>query len=81
MNIGETREYLENRINKCYKEEKENYNNDLGGKFISCEISGEHLVIKCQERGEIRECKIHKPNGMKPEQIYYFWQMDGFYNQ
>lgn len=31
MNINEIRENLENRINKCYKEEKENYNNDLGG--------------------------------------------------
>ena len=76
MNINEIREYLENRINKCYEEEKENYNNDLNGKFISCEISGKYLLIKYQESGKIRKCKIYEPDLMTLEQIYYFWQID-----
>lgn len=80
MNINKIKEYLENRINKCYEEEKENYNNDLGGKFISCEISGKYLLIKYWESREIRECKIYEPELMTLEQIYHFWQMDSYQN-
>lgn len=81
MNITEISNYLEERINKCYKEEKENYGNDLKGKFISCEISGDFLIINYEEVGKIKKCPIHKPEGSSFEHLYYCWQVYSYNNQ
>ena len=78
INVIEIEEYLKNRITRCYQEEKDNYDKDFGGKFISCEISGKYLLITYEEYGKTKVCKICEPEFLSLEQIYYFWQVDSF---